>query len=95
MGKLHTREISVMKPQTLSDIRSVVVSIVTEIRQIDVRADDYEKTFKQLNMDSLDIANILLAIEEKLDIKIPDPDAGALTSLRSIVEYVQARRSSP
>ena len=42
-------------------------------------------------VDSLDFANLLLVIEERFGIKIPDEEALALDSLRSIVEYVNGK----
>ncbi len=38
--------------------------------------------------DSLDMMNILLALEEKYDIKIPDDEAALLDSIDGIVNYL-------
>jgi len=38
---------------------------------------------------SLDMANVLLQIEEKFNIKIPDEDVEQLDSINSIVAYIQ------
>lgn len=42
-------------------------------------------------VDSLDFANVLLAIEERFGVKIPDEDALEIDSLRKLAGYVAAR----
>ena len=44
-------------------------------------------------LDSLDIANLLLLIEEKYKVKIPDEEALEMDSLQSIVDLVNAKLS--
>ena len=39
-------------------------------------------------VDSLDMANIYLLLEEKFDVKIPDTALGMLTSVDAIVTYL-------
>lgn len=41
-------------------------------------------------IDSLEMMNILLAIEEQYDIKIPDEDIDALDTIDHIVAYLNA-----
>jgi len=40
-------------------------------------------------VDSLDMSNFFLCLEEKFDIKIPDEDIDLLDSLDSIASYLQ------
>jgi len=42
-------------------------------------------------VDSLDFANVLLTIEERYGVKIPDEQALEINSLRALAEYVRAR----
>ncbi len=44
-----------------------------------------------LDMDSLDSVEVLIAIEEAFDVKIPDADAEAMTTPRLVVEWLLAR----
>lgn len=46
----------------------------------------------EAGVDSLDLANILLAIEEKYDIKIPDEDVNSLATIGNIVSYLHNRK---
>ena len=44
-----------------------------------------------LQADSLDIAALILDLEEQYDIEIPDEDLGKLATVGSIMEYIQTR----
>ena len=46
---------------------------------------------KDLEADSLDAVEIIMAIEEEFDIEIPDEDAERFRTVRDIVSYVEAR----
>lgn len=75
----------------MSAIRKFVADIVAEVKQTTVAEADHEKSLKELGMDSLDVANILLAVEEKFDLKIPDSDVQGLSTLDAIAKYVESR----
>ena len=72
----------------------------SEVREILLGAGVEENILRKLKsrsslldagVDSLDIANLLLAIEERCGVKIPDEEALDLDSLRSIVGLVNAK----
>lgn len=46
---------------------------------------------RDAGVDSLDMMNALLAIEERFSIKIPDDDISTLDTLDNIVRYLQSR----
>lgn len=50
---------------------------------VDVRAT--------LDIDSFDFLNVLIGVEEKLGVSIPEADYGRLVSLNDIIIYVAAR----
>jgi len=50
--------------------------------------EDYDKQLKDLGVDSLDFSGILLALEEKYKIRIPDEDMGKLATINSITKYI-------
>jgi len=43
-----------------------------------------------LGADSLDIVELIMALEEKYDIEIPDEDVEKIVTVGDIVEYVKA-----
>lgn len=58
----------------------------------DTSAIQYDSDFSENGVDSLDMANILLAIEEKFKVKIPDEDIPRLTSVNTIADYLTERK---
>jgi acyl carrier protein len=46
---------------------------------------------EDLGADSLDIVELVMAMEEAFDIEIPDDDAAKIEKFRDAVEYVQQR----
>ena len=69
---------------------------VDEIREIIEKADtmadmeslENDVSLSDQDVDSLDMANIFLLIEEKYGVKIPDTDTGKMTSVDEIVAYL-------
>lgn len=47
---------------------------------------------KDLEADSLDAVEIIMAVEEEFDIEIPDEDAEKFRTVRDMVDYVEARK---
>ena len=47
---------------------------------------------KDLGADSLDVVELLMAIEEEFDVEIPDEDIEALKTIGDVVEYIQNKK---
>lgn len=73
---------------TTEDIRSIIEEAET-MADMDTLKNDVALT--QQDVDSLDMANILLLIEEKFDVKIPDEDMSQLQSVDGIVNYLSGK----
>ncbi|RME60794.1 acyl carrier protein [Candidatus Parcubacteria bacterium] len=54
----------------------------------DISQINNDTSLTDAGVDSLDMANVLLGIEEKYDIKIPDEDMDKLDSINAIVAYL-------
>ena len=78
----------------MSDIQKRVTDIAAEVKHAEIAAADLDKPLKDLGLDSLDIANMLLVVEEQFGLKIPDADVQDLSTLAAIVRYVEARAPS-
>lgn len=63
------------------------------VEQLSVEADEIslETTFEDLNADSLDVVELVMALEEEFDIEIPDEDAEKIRSIGAAVEYIKAK----
>lgn len=44
-----------------------------------------------LGADSLDIVELIMALEEEFDMEIPDEDAEKISTVGDVVEYIKAR----
>jgi acyl carrier protein len=71
-----------------NDIVGIVKSVCTSVR---IGTDDYDKSLKDTGVDSLDMSGILLELEEKYRIKIPDEDIEQLKTVNIIVDYIKGR----
>lgn len=80
---------------TADSIESQVIEIVRE--QLDVKPEDIslDKTFTDdLGADSLAIVELVLALEEKFDLKIPDEEVENIKTVGDAANYIRARRKA-
>ena len=64
------------------------------VEQLDIDPELIEMDsdlMQDLNADSLDAVEIIMAIEEGFGMEIPDADAEKFRTVRNMVEYVEAR----
>jgi acyl carrier protein len=61
------------------------------IEQLDVEDEEVtrETSFEDLDADSLDIVELIMALEEEFGIEIPDEEAEKLVSVGAAVDYVE------
>ncbi|MDD5371961.1 MAG: acyl carrier protein [Campylobacterota bacterium] len=70
----------------LDDIKEVVVE------QLGVNADEVKEDAKfveDLGADSLDVVELVMALEEKFDIEIPDDEAEKIRTVKDVVNYIE------
>lgn len=68
------------------DVKDVVVE------QLSVSPDAVKldsKIIEDLGADSLDVVELVMALEEKFNIEIPDSEAEKLVSIQDVVSYVE------
>ena len=76
----------------MSDTSEKVKSIIVE--QLGVAKEDVapEASFiEDLGADSLDIVELIMALEEEYDIEIPDEDAEKLRTVGDVQSYLESR----
>lgn len=76
-----------------ADIETAVTEIICE--QLDVKAEDVDasKSFTDdLGADSLAIVELVLAFEEKFDVKIPDDEVDNIKTVGDAVSYIKSRQ---
>ncbi|EPB0780910.1 TPA: acyl carrier protein [Campylobacter coli] len=71
---------------TFDDVKAVVV----EQLSIDADAIKMEsKIIEDLGADSLDVVELIMALEEKFEVEIPDSDAEKLIKIEDVVNYIE------
>jgi acyl carrier protein len=68
------------------DVKEVVVE------QLNVSPDEVKKDSKfveDLGADSLDVVELVMALEEKFDIEIPDEDAEKITTVTDAIAFIE------
>ncbi len=69
------------------DVKAVVVE------QLNVSADEVKpesKFAEDLGADSLDVVELVMALEEKFDIEIPDDQAEKIQTVQDAVEFIES-----
>jgi acyl carrier protein len=76
-------------------ISEKVKQIVVDQLSVEDEAEmTMETSFQDLDADSLDVVELIMALEEEFDIEIPDEDAEKLTTVGAAVEYIKEKQKS-
>lgn len=79
------------RSQALSELQSILVE------QLGVDASEVVETAsfqEDLNADSLDLVEMIMEMEDKFGVKIPDEDAEKIVTVGDAVDYIVARSGS-
>lgn len=70
-----------------SRVLGIIKSIAPELEEGGLRAD--RPLRDQIDLDSMDWLNVLVALHEKLHVDIPEADYGKLVTLDNLVGYLR------
>ena len=78
---------------TTEAVRDIVIAALTRVApEVDPRALRADAPLRdQVDLDSMDFLNLVIALHERLGVDIPEADYGRLSSLQSMVEYLAAK----
>ena len=73
----------------------MIVEKIRDISAVQLGVDPGEVTpesrfIDDLGADSLDIVELIMALEEEFDMEIPDEDAEKISTVGDVVEYIKA-----
>ena len=75
---------------TSEEVFDKVKNIIVEQLGVSETAVTPEASFiDDLGADSLDIVELVMALEEEFDIEIPDSDAEKVVTVEDVVEYIK------
>lgn len=70
----------------------VIRNVIVEIKDIPEDQIKLESSFEEdLEADSLDIVEMLMLLEEKYDIQIPEEDAEKMKTVQNVVDYIEEK----
>jgi acyl carrier protein len=70
----------------LDDVKEVVIEQL-DCDPAEVKEDS--KFIEDLGADSLDVVELVMALEEKFDIEIPDEDADKILTVADAINYIE------
>lgn len=65
-----------------------ILDVVKTFDKVDASLVTPAVAFKDLALDSLDVVEVVMAVEEEFAIEIPDAEADKITSVGEAVEYL-------
>lgn len=82
---------------TQDEIRATVVRLLTEIApEIDPASVKHDVELRdQFDLDSMDWLNFIIAIDQELQVGIPEADYQRLITIDAFVEYLSGRLGVP
>jgi acyl carrier protein len=79
----------------MASVKDEIIGIINEIcRMQNTDLSDETKPLLQAGLDSLDYSSVLLAVEDRYDLRVVETDIEKLASLRDIVRFVEAHKAS-
>ena len=79
-----------MQPMSSEELFDKVKEIIVEQLGVAETAITPDASFiDDLGADSLDIVELIMALEEEFDLEIPDADAEKVVTVNDVVEYIK------
>ncbi|EQC45641.1 acyl carrier protein [Bacteriovorax sp. Seq25_V] len=70
-----------------------VIKLVSDATKIDIAKINLETSFvDDLNLDSLDIVELMMKMEDEFGVEIPEEDAEGLKSIKDVVTYLEKKQ---
>ncbi len=85
-----------MTSTSRAEVQSAVIAALSSVApEADAQAIDPKQPLReQLDLDSMDFLNFIMALHGSLGIDVPERDYAKLSTLESCVEYLSAKRAS-
>ncbi len=71
------------------DVKAVIVEQLS-VNESEVKLES--KFDSDLGADSLDVVELVMALEEKFEIEIPDEEAEKISTVKDVVDYIEKHK---
>ena len=76
-------------------LKKEIITTIAEQLGVDAAEITEEKSFiDDLNADSLDLTEMIMTLEEKFNIEIPDDQAEKLKTVGNVMSFIQQKKGS-
>ena len=75
----------------MNTVEQRAVKLIAMQQGFDVSDVTVDKKFEDLSADSLDIIEIVMAVEDEFDIELSDSETDNLTTVQDLINLIQAR----
>ncbi len=72
-----------------SDVRAIVIDQLG-VEESEVKSES--RFIEDLGADSLDTVELVMALEEKFDVSIPDSDAEKVKTVQNAIDYIKEHK---
>lgn len=72
-----------------SSFATRIIEIIARTQTLSLESVTLDKTFEELDIDSLDRLNIVFVIEQEFDMKVPDDQLVNFNSVRDVVDGME------
>lgn len=70
-----------------------VVKLISDATKVDIAKISAETSFvDDLNLDSLDIVELMMKMEDEFGIEIPEEDAEGLKKVNDVIKYLETKQ---
>ena len=75
-------------------MKDKVIKLISDATKIDIAKINLETSFvDDLNLDSLDIVELMMKMEDEFGVEIPEEDAEGLKTVNDIVTYLEKKQA--
>ncbi|AFZ50328.1 acyl carrier protein [Dactylococcopsis salina] len=82
-----------MNQETFNKVKSIVAQQLEIQDQETIKPES--KFAEDLGADSLDVVELVMALEEEFDVEIPDEAAEKIATVQAAVEYIEEKAATP
>lgn len=76
-------------------MKDKVIKLISDATKIELSKINMETSFvDDLNLDSLDIVELMMKMEDEFGIEIPEEDAEGLKSVADVVNYIEKKQAN-